>query len=48
MQKSMSDLYLILEIQNTNYKIQNTKYKVQNTKYNYGDDTRTIHHTYTN
>ena len=31
MQKSMSDLYLILEIQNTNYKIQNTKYKIQNT-----------------
>ena len=36
----MSNLYLIYEIQNTNYKLQNTKYKLQNTKYNYGDDTR--------
>ena len=40
MQKPMSNLYLIYEIQNTNYKLQNTKYKLQNTKYNYGDDTR--------
>ena len=33
MGKTMSDLVLV-------YEIQNTKYKIQNTKYNYGDDTR--------
>ena len=31
MQKTMSDLYLVYEIQKTKYKIQNTKYKIQNT-----------------
>ena len=31
MGKTMSDLYLIYKIQNTNYKIQNTNYKIQNT-----------------
>ena len=31
MQKTMSNLYLIYEIQNTRYKIQNTNYKVQST-----------------
>ena len=33
MQKTMSNLYLI-------YKIQNTNYKIQTTKYNYDDDAR--------
>ena len=31
MGKTMSDLVLVYEIQNTKYKIQNTKYKIQNT-----------------
>ena len=29
MQKPMSDLYLVYEIQNTNYEIKNTNYKIQ-------------------
>ena len=31
MQKTMSDLYLVYEIQKTKYKIQNTNYKLQST-----------------
>ena len=31
MQKTMSDLYLVYQIQKTKYKIQNTKYKLQST-----------------
>ena len=44
MQKTMSDLYLVYEIQKTKYKKQSTKYKIQSTKYKIQNTTMVMIH----